>query len=376
MAATPAVARQLRWSLSVLRFEPRQRRSSAMLVLSPVLASGLTLAVGAGVFLALGKDPAAALHSFFVSPVSTANGLAELAVKATPLIIIAVGLALGFRANVWNIGAEGQFTIGAIAGGGLAIFFYESSSVFLLPAMLLMGIAGGMAWGAIPALLKTRFGANEILTSLMLTYIALLFLSYLVHGPWRDPDGYNFPESRLFPDAATMPILLTGSRLHLGALLALVIALAGWILLSRSIVGFQLRVVGAAPAAARYVGFRENRLVWIALLIGGGLAGLAGVIEVAGPIGQLLPSISPGYGFTAIIVAFLGRLHPIGIVFAGLLLALTYLGGDTAQIEIGTPAAVTGLFQGILLFFLLACDMLIYNRLRIGWRPAVQQAEG
>lgn len=347
-----------------------------MLVLSPVLASGLTLAVGAGVFLALGKDPAAALHSFFISPVSTANGLAELAVKATPLIIIAVGLAMGFRANVWNIGAEGQFTIGAIAGGGLAIFFYESSSVFLLPAMLLMGIAGGMAWGAIPALLKTRFGANEILTSLMLTYIALLFLSYLVHGPWRDPDGYNFPESRLFPDAATMPILLTGSRLHLGALLALAIALAGWILLSRSIVGFQLRVVGAAPAAARYVGFRENRLVWVALLIGGGLAGLAGVIEVAGPIGQLLPSISPGYGFTAIIVAFLGRLHPIGIVFAGLLLALTYLGGDTAQIEIGTPAAVTGLFQGILLFFLLACDMLIYNRLRIGWRPTVQQAEG
>jgi simple sugar transport system permease protein len=230
-----------------------------------------------------------------------------------------------------------------------------------------------MAWAAIPAWLRTRFNTSEILTSLMLTYVALLLLSYLMHGPWRDPDGYNFPQSRLFSDAALLPTLVTGTRLHIGALLALAVAAAAWVLLTRAVIGFQLRVFGMAPAAARYAGFRENKLVWLALLSGGGLAGLAGVIEVAGPIGQLLPSISPGYGFTAIIVAFLGRLHPLGIILAGLLMALTYIGGETAQIEIGTPAAVTGLFQGILLFFLLSADVLAYYR--IVWRAPAAEVE-
>lgn len=356
-----------------LSIEARAQPSPWLLYLSPVLAFALTLVAGALIFASMGKDPAAALFAFFVQPLLSVNGLAELGVKATPLILIGVGLALGFRANVWNIGAEGQLTLGAIFGGGLAIWLHDSEAVWLLPAILLLGIVGGMAWAAIPAWLRTRFNTSEILTSLMLTYVALLLLSYLVHGPWRDPQGYNFPESRLFPDAALVPTLVSGTRLHIGGLLALAVAAAAWVLLTRAVIGFQLRVFGMAPAAARYAGFRENRLVWIALLSGGGLAGLAGAIEVAGPIGQLLPSISPGYGFTAIIVAFLGRLHPGGIVLAGLLMALTYIGGETAQIEIGTPAAVTGLFQGILLFFLLSADVLASYRLV--WRAPAVEAE-
>ena len=354
----------------MIRLEPRPQHSQRMLLLSPLLAVLLTVLTGAAVFAILDRPPLPALYVFFVQPLTTVYGLTELGVKAAPLVLIGVGLAAGFRANVWNIGAEGQLTVGAILGGGLAIWLHDGESAFLLPAVLLLGVLGGMAWAAIPALLRTRFNASEILTSLMLSYVATLLLSYLVHGPWRDPDGYNFPESRLFPDAATMPLLVAGSRLHLGALLALVAAGLAWLVMARSLIGFQLRVVGIAPAAARYVGFSENKLIWLSLMLGGGLAGLAGAIEVSGPIGQLLPSISPGYGFTAIIVAFLGRLHPAGVVLAGLLMALTYLGGEAAQIELGTPAAVTGLFQGFLLFYLLAADVLIAYRPRIG-RPAV-----
>ena len=353
-----------------LRLERRAQHSQLMVTLSPVIAILLTLLSGIVIFALLGKDPFLSLYTFFVLPLTSLYGLTELGVKATPLILIGIGLSFGFRANVWNIGAEGQLTLGAIFGGGVGIAFYDSDSALLLPAMILAGVLGGMAWAAIPAWLKTRFNANEILTSLMLTYVAVLLLSYLVHGPWRDPDGYNFPESRMFSEAGTLPLLLEASRLHLGAVIALLVVVAAWVLLTKALIGFQLRVVGLAPAAARYVGFRQKRLIWFCLLFSGGLAGLAGLSEVAGPIGQLTPSISPGYGFTAIIVAFLGRLHPVGVLFAGLVMALTYIGGEAAQIEIGLPAAVTGLFQGVLLFFLLACDMLSTYRIRFVRQPA------
>jgi simple sugar transport system permease protein len=241
--------------------------------------------------------------------------------------------------------------------------------------MVAAGIAGGMAWAAIPALLRTRFNANEILVSLMLTYVASLLLGYLVHGPWRDPAGYNFPESALFGAWALLPALVDGTRLHVGAVFALAAVAAVWVLLMRSFIGFQVKVIGMAPRAGGYAGFSQTRVVWLGLMCGGGLAGLAGMVEVAGPIGQLQPQISPGYGFTAIIVAFLGRLHPLGILLAGLFMALTYLGGDTLQIELGLPRAVTGVFQGLILFFLLASDVLTHHRIRFGRRrpprPAV-----
>ena len=352
-----------------IKLQRRTVPSRVMVWGAPLLAVGLTLLSGIALFVTLGLSPSKALYVFFVQPISDIYGATELLVKATPLVLCALGLAVSFRANVWNIGAEGQLILGAVFGGGAALAFYEQDFFGMLPLIAIAGAIGGMLWAAIPALLKTRFGANEILVSLMLTYVAGLLLSYLVHGPWKDPDGYSFPESRLFHDAALLPILIEDTRLHMGAAVALTAVFATWILLSRLMMGFQIKVIGLAPGAARYAGYSEATVVWFCLLLSGGLAGLAGVFEATGPVGQLIPTISPGYGFTAIIVAFLGRLHPFGILIAGCVMALTYLGAETAQIELNMPSAVTGVFQGMLLFYLLAADVLINYRL-VWTKPA------
>ena len=350
------------------RLERRAEPSRLMQLGAPMLAAMLMLATGFLIFTLLGKDPVAAFRVFFIKPLATSYGLGELLLKTTPLLLCAVGLALAFRANVWNIGAEGQLTIGAITGAGVALAFGDQPSAWILPAMLLAGIAGGMLWAAIPAFLRTRFNTNEILVSLMLVYIAQLLLAYLVHGPWRDPAGFNFPQSRTFNDWELLPLLFAGARTNVGFILALLVALAAWFFVARSHAGYRMQVAGLAPAAAAYAGFSEKRNIWLALLLSGATAGLAGIGEVAGPIGQLQPSVSPGYGFAAIIVAFVGRLHPAGIVLASLLMSLLYLGGEQAQMELAMPAAVTGLFQGLLLFYLLAADLFVNFRLR--WRRA------
>jgi len=353
------------------RLELRPEPSRAMLFVAPMLAIALTVIAGGVLFAALGFSPLPALRTFFISPLGDLYGISEWLLKATPLAIIAVALALGFRGNVWNIGAEGQLIMGAVASGGVALALYDVSGYWVLPVVLLAGVVGGALYAGIPALLRIRFHANEILTSLMLNYVAVLFLAWLVHGPWRSPEGYNFPESRMFTDSALMPILLEGTRLHVGALLAPVVALIAWVILSRSFLGFQIKVIGMTPAAGSYAGFGPKRVIAFTLMFGGGMAGLAGAMEVCGPNGQLVPTVSPGYGYTAIIAAFLGRLHPFGILLASLLLALTYMGGDAAQITLGVPLAVTQVFQGMILFFLLACDVLIRYRVRFAFRTAV-----
>lgn len=352
----------------MLRLEARTAPARAMVFATPLLALFLTILTGALLFAGLGHAPGPALYHFFIDPVSDRYGLAELGVKAAPLVLIALGLSLGFRAGIWNIGAEGQLIAGAVCGGAVPLALYPAEGPWLLPLMLLAAIAGGMAWAAVPALLKVWRNTNEILTSLMLVYVASLLLRLLMNGPLRDPDGFNFPESRLMPDSALLPVILDGTRLHAGSLLALAAMLCVWLVVRHSLIGFQIKVAGLAPRAASYAGFSGNALVWLVFLISGGLAGLAGVGEVAGPIGQLVPEVSPGYGFTAIIVAFLGRLHPAGILLAGLVVALSYLGGENAQINAGLPLAVTGVFQGLLLFYLLACDVLVQYRIR--WRAA------
>jgi general nucleoside transport system permease protein len=348
--------------------EARPQPSRSAVWLAPLAAAAATLVVGFVVFEAFGKDPLAAFNAFFIQPVATRYGVAELLLKATPLMIIATGLAIGYRANVWNIGAEGQLTLGALAGGGIALAVGDAEwpGVVLLPAMFVAGALAGMLWAAIPAWLRTRFNANEILTSLMLVYVAALLLSWLVHGPWRDPEGYNFPQSKLFTDAALLPNLVDETRLNVGFLLALAIVALAWLFVRRHIIGFEMRVAGLAPAAANYAGISARRNIWLGMLAGGAGAGLAGVGEAAGPIGQLLPSMSPGYGFAAIIVAFVGRLHPLGIALASALMSLLYLGGESAQMNLALPSAVTGLFQGTLLFFLLAADVFVNYRIRFG----------
>jgi len=344
----------------------RAQRSALFSALSPFIALALTVIAGAILFAMLGKNPAEALYYYFIDPLREEWSLHELAVKAAPLILIAVGLSVCYLSNNWNIGAEGQFIIGAMAGSILPVMFPAFQNAFVLPLMLLMGVLGGAAYGAIPALLKTRFNTNEILTSLMLVYVAQLFLDWMVRGPWRNPEGFNFPETRRFhPDAVLPEIWSASGRAHWGFVFALLAALALWFLLSRTLKGFEVKVIGQSPRAGRFAGFSTARMVFFAFLVSGGLAGLAGISEVSGAIGQLRPSISPGYGFTAIIVAFLGRLNPLGIVAAGLILALTYLGGEAAQISLGVSDKVARVFQGMILFFVLGCDALIHYRFRI-----------
>jgi general nucleoside transport system permease protein len=349
-----------------LVLERRTERSAVIAIASPLFAIVLTLVTTAVLFALLGKDPLTGLRVYFLDPLTDSYALQEIAVKATPLVLIAVGLSLCYLANAWNIGAEGQFLIGAVAGSWLAVHTHGSDAgPWVLPAMLLMGAAGGALYGLIPAICKVRFGASEILTSLMLVYVAELLLDYLVRGPWRDPMGFNFPTTASFDAVATVPILIPGSRLHLGALFALIVVAAGWVLIARTIKGFEIRLVGAATKAARFSGFNADRLILFTFALSGALAGLAGIIEVAGPIGHLQPGISPGYGFTAIIVAFLGRLHPLGILIAALFLALTFIGGEGAQITLKVPLNLTKVIQGILLFYVLACDSLIAYRIRL-----------
>ncbi|RZI43779.1 ABC transporter permease [Herbaspirillum sp. HC18] len=352
----------------MLKLEKRPSPSALMSWLSPVLAVLLTVACGVALFLYLGKNPLTGLSVFFIEPISNLQGWAEVGVKVAPLLLIAVGLAICFRANVFNIGAEGQLVVGAITGGAVALYFDngEGGGALMIALVLLAGMAGGMAWAAITAFLRDRFNANEILVSLMLVYVAQLLLNLLVHGPLRDPEGYNFPQSRMLSDGFLLPNIVAGTRLHLGFALAIAASALGWIFLSRSFAGYRLQVGGMAPAAARYAGFSSRKALWTSMLACGALAGLAGTAEVLGPIGQLTPSVSPGYGFAAIIVAYVGRLHPVGVVFSSFIMALFYIGGELSQSRLGMPSAITGVFQGILLFSLLACDVLIHYKL--SWR--------
>jgi len=354
----------------MLRLEPRADISRGWSIGSPLLALLLTVAIGVLLFGALGKDPLRGLSMFFWEPVRSAYALGELMVKATPLLLIALGLAVCFRSNVWNIGAEGQFVIGAVFAGGVALLADKSTGGWIVLAVMLAGVLGGMLWAGLTALLRDRFNANEILVSLMLVYVAILVLGYLVYGPWKDPAGYNFPQTQTFERVTQIPRLMQGSRVSIGLLIALAAAALLWIYLFRTRAGFAQQVGGLAPLAARYAGFSSRRALWTALLVSGGAAGLAGALEVAGPIGQLTPYVPAGYGFAAIIVAFVGRLHPLGMVFSAVLMSMFYIGGELAQSRMGLPKSLTGVFQGLLLFCLLACDTLVAYRLRWGRRVA------
>jgi general nucleoside transport system permease protein len=344
--------------------ELRPEPSRFWSVVSPLLALLLTVLIGTVLFAALGKDPVRGLQIFFWEPIKSPYALGELMVKATPLLIIALGLAVCFRSNVWNIGAEGQYVIGAMLAGGVALMADKDTGRWIVGAIVLAGVAGGMLWAGITALLRDRFNANEILVSLMLVYVAEQLLFYMVFGPWKDPGGYNFPQTKNFEAVTQIPRLMAGSRVSVGLLLALLGVAGLWVFLFRTRAGFAQQVGGLAPAAARYAGFSSRKALWTALLASGGAAGLAGALEVAGPIGQLTPYVPAGYGFAAIIVAFVGRLHPVGMVFSAILMSMFYIGGELAQSRLGLPKSLTGVFQGLLLFTLLACDTLVAYRVR------------
>ena len=359
----------------LFKLEKRPSDSQLMAYCSPLLAVVLTLISGALLFVSLGHEPTKALYTFFVLPLEDLYGWTELGVKVAPLLLCAIGLMLCFKAKVWNIGAEGQFILGGVGGGYLALQLLDVDAFWVMPLILLFGALCGLLWAMLAAWLKTHFAANEILTTIMLNYIALNLLYFCVHGPLKDPDGFNFPESAMFSDSTLLPVIIEDYRLTISIYFALFAAAVVWTFMSRTLLGFQISVLGEDHSAARFAGFKEKKLIWLVLLVSGSLAGLAGVAEVAGPIGQLNPYIAPGYGYAAIIIVFLGRMHPIGIVFASMLLALTYMGGEMVQMDLALPKSLTGLFQGMLLFYLLACDLLIgYRIVRAKSSPIADQA--
>ena len=343
----------------MLKLEPRPQASRFWSIASPLLALVVTIILGVLLFAALGKDPAKGLQVFFWEPIKTPYALGELMVKAVPLLLIALGLAVCFRSNVWNIGAEGQYLLGAIFAGGVALMADKGSSPWIVVPILLAGVLGGMAWASVTAVLRDKFNASEILVSLMLVYVAVLILGYMVDGPWKDPMGHNFPQSKNFEAVTQIPRIWKGSRVSIGLWMALAGVAVLWVFLFRTRAGFALQVGGLAPAAARYAGFSSRKALWTALLVSGATAGLAGALEVAGPLGQLTPYVPAGYGFAAIIVAYVGRLHPVGMVFSAVLMSMFYIGGELAQSRLGLTKSLTGVFQGLLLFSLLACDTLV-----------------
>jgi ABC-type uncharacterized transport system permease subunit len=354
-----------------LRLEKRQQPSRLMVVVTPIASVLLTMLIGVVFFDAIGIDGQRAVMDIFVSPLLLSYKWQDVAVKAAPLIIIALGLSIGNRANVWNIGAEGQYIIGALAAAGVGIAAGGAGGGAIITLMILAGMAGGTAWASVPALLRNRFGVNEILSSLMLTYVALQVLGYLVGGPWKDPNGRNFPATAPLTPEQSLPILFPGTTVHLGIVIAVILPFLFWAVMARSVFGYQIRVVGSAPNAARHGGFDSKQTIWLAMLIGGGMAGLAGALEFTGALKAINLGFPSGYGFTAIIVSFLGRLHPIGCLIAGIVLAVTFVGGQVAQTTVHIPNATAGIFQAMMLFFILASDIFVRYRLRIVRAPRV-----
>ena len=353
-----------------IELQKRAGASNTFALLSPLIALALMMIAGALMFIILGKNPLTGLYVYFIEPLTDPWSREQILVKATPLTLIAIGLAVCFRSGNWNIGAEGQYLIGGLFGAALPVLFHQWESPILLPLMLLMGMAGGALYGFIPAILKSRFGTNEILTSLMLVYVAQQFVDWVVRGPWRDPMGMGFPGTRSFNESGALPKLFEFGDAHYGAVLAVIAAIVLWFLLSKTLKGFEIAVLGQNPRAGRFAGFSAKKMTIFAFLVSGALAGLAGIGEVSGSVGKLDDKLSLGYGFAAIIVAFLGRLNPLGIVAAGLILALSYIGGEAAQISLGVSDRATRVFQGLLLFFVLACDTLIHYRITLV-KPAI-----
>jgi simple sugar transport system permease protein len=360
----------------VIALEKRREPSKLWSWATPPLAVFLTMIAGGLMFAALGKDPVAAIRTIFWDPLFGEFAFyyrGQLLIKAGPLILIAIGLSLGFRAGVWNIGAEGQYIVGAICGAAVGLALYPLDSFIVFPLMVIFGALGGFLWAMIPGLLRVKFNTNEILVSLLLVYVAEFLLASMALGALRNPDGAGFPGSRNFRSypAGFNEEIIAGTGMHWGVVAAFIAVIFAYVLLARHQLGYQIKLAGQAPRAARFGGVNPARLVLFCLGISGALAGLAGLFEVSGPAGQISIDFNVGYGFTAIIVAFLGRLHPVGILLAGLLLALTYIGGEAAQSSLGLPAAAIQAFQGMLLFFLLAVDVLTNFRVRFGKREVV-----
>ncbi|MCK8486268.1 ABC transporter permease [Paenibacillus sp. MBLB2552] len=329
---------------------------------TPVLSVLLALLLCAGFIAVNGMNPWTVYAKMWNGAFGTGYGLTETLVKAIPLLLCGLGIAVAYRISVWNIGAEGQLTAGAIAATAVTIYFPEIPAVWSIPLMLVLGVAAGAFWGLLTAIPRIYFGVNELITSLMLNYVALLALDYFVIGPWKDPEGFNMPGSPMFAASLSLPTL-GGTRLHIGLLFALVAVLIYYLMIRFTRWGYELRMIGANPVAARYNGIPITRHILLVMVISGGLAGLAGMVEVSGVSHKLMQGISPGYGYTAIIVAWLAKLNPLGLIVSAVLFGGLIVGGYSVQ-TIGLPSSVSEMLQGAILFFLIAGDMITRFRVR------------
>ncbi|ATW26263.1 ABC transporter permease [Candidatus Formimonas warabiya] len=354
--------------------EKRATPSLLMLVVSPIVSIFFALLIG-GIFLALNHTNPLQVYSMLVtSAFTTSFGISESIVKAIPLMLCGLGVSLAFRMQLWNIGAEGQLYLGAIAATWVALSFPALPALIMIPFMFLMGFLGGGFWALLTAIPRAYLKVNETITTLLMNYIAIALADYLVYGPWKDPNGFNFPLTPQFPSAAILPAL-GQSRIHLGLLFAIVAAVVIYILVGHTKWGYEVRVIGESPAAARYAGMNIPKNICLVMLLSGGLAGIAGMSEVSGIAGRLQHGLSPGYGYTAIIVAWLARLHPASLALVSFLLGGLLVGGYAIQL-VGLPVATVNMLQGLILFFVLGSQILTNYNIKLGrkdHKPATKE---
>ncbi len=331
---------------------------------TPILSIFIALFVAGFLLLAAGVNPLQAYLEILQESLGSGYGLSETLVKATPLILAGLGVSIAFRMQIWNIGAEGQIYMGACGATWVALFSGIEQPAVLISAMFLAGALAGGLWAGVAGLLRTRWQVNEVIVTLLMNYIAILWVNYLIYGPWKDPAGFNFPLTAQFADGARLAGYF-GTRLHTGFFIALVCALLVYIFMERTVWGYEIKVIGSNPKAARYAGMRTGVAIFVVLALSGAIAGIAGFSEVAGLQGRLQHGISPGYGYTAIIIAWLARRSALGVVIVSFLLGVLLVGGDSLQLSWKLPVAFVYAFQGLILFFLLASEFFIQNKLRL-----------
>ncbi len=347
-----------------LRVE-RQAAPVWMRSLIPVAAILVTFILTAGLVIWAGSSPLEAYYHFLIAPLSSQVSALEVLVKTTPLLLTGVAVTFAFAAGYWNIGAEGQLYAGAIAAAWLGTVLAGVPALFAIPLTLMGGFMAGVFWALPPALLKVKLAVDEVVTTLLLNSVMLFFVSFLLNGPWRDPVS-GWPQSPEIAASTVLPRLIPRSRLHLGFLVAILTVPVLWFILSRTKLGLRMRAIGLGREAARFAGVNVGRTLLMAALISGGIAGLAGVSEVAGIHFHLIEALSPGYGYTGIVVAMLGGLHPVGISLAAPFIGLIDSGAQTVSRALGVPAYLGDVVQSSLL--LVTLGMLVLEGFRIRWK--------
>jgi simple sugar transport system permease protein len=329
--------------------------------LLPVAAVALALLIGAGMLLALGADPLKAYSAMLQGAAGSVSGITQTLVKATPLLLVGLGITIAFRGGVINIGGEGQLIVGALAATAMALAFPEWPGVILLPLALAAGVAGGAAWGGVPGVLKARLGVNEILSTIMMNQIAIQLSNYLLRGPMIDPAeiarGTQIAQSAQLPQQVWLIRLVPRTLLNGGAIIAVVMAVLVYIFLWRTTIGYRIRAVGLNAEAARYAGIRVPVYQALALALGGAFAGLAGAVEVLGVQHRMLEGLSGGYGFSGIVAALFGKLHPLGAIPASILFGGLLVGADKMQRAVQVPSALIGALQGLVVLFVVSSDI-------------------